>query len=117
MGGMYALKAVRTGRFSRVVPFYGMIRLPEYWRGPGQGEPLDAVAQGDPRSVLAIIGTADSFTPPDDVEALEATGVTVVRYEGADHAFVHDPDRPSHRAGDAADAWDHARNWLRRPPL
>jgi carboxymethylenebutenolidase len=29
----------------------------------------------------------------------------VVVYRGADHAFVHDPDRPGHRPDDAADAW------------
>jgi dienelactone hydrolase len=42
------------------------------------------------------------------VAALEAAGVTVVRYAGADHGFVHDPDRPVHRADDAADAWRKA---------
>jgi dienelactone hydrolase len=57
---------------------------------------------------MAIIGTADRWTPPDDVAALEAAGVTVVRYDGADHGFVHDPDRPVHRADDAADAWRKA---------
>ena len=34
MGGMYALKAAATGRFDRAVAFYGMIRVPEGWRGP-----------------------------------------------------------------------------------
>jgi carboxymethylenebutenolidase len=63
--------------------------------------------------VLAIVGTVDPFTPPDDVLALEATGATVVRYEGADHAFVHDPDRPVHRPADAADAWTRAITWLK----
>jgi carboxymethylenebutenolidase len=114
MGGMYALKSVKTKRFARVVPFYGMIRVPADWRGSGQGEPLDALAQGDATSVLAIVGTADPFTPPDDVEALQATGATVVRYEGADHAFVHDPERPVHRPADAADAWSRAIDWLKR---
>jgi dienelactone hydrolase len=28
-----------------------------------------------------------------------------VRYEGAEHGFVHDASRPAHRADDAADAW------------
>lgn len=112
MGGMYALKAAKIGRFDRIVAFYGMIRIPENWRAPGQGEPLDALAQGDPRRVLAIIGTADPMTPPDDVEALAATGATVVRYEGADHGFVHDPERPVHRPADAADAWARAVAWL-----
>jgi carboxymethylenebutenolidase len=38
--------------------------------------------------------------------------VTVVRYDGADHGFVHDPSRPTHRADDAADAWDRALAFL-----
>jgi carboxymethylenebutenolidase len=112
MGGMYTLKAVKTKRFHRHVPFYGMVHVPDNWRGPGQGDPLDAVRQGDPRQVLAVIGTADPFTPPDVVDELEAVGVTVVRYHGADHAFVHDPDRPVHNAQYAIDAWARAINWL-----
>jgi carboxymethylenebutenolidase len=113
MGGMYTLKSARTGRFARSVAFYGMIRVPDGWRSPSQGEPLDALAEGDASSVLAIVGTADPFTPPDDIAALEATGATAVRYEGADHAFVHDPERPVHRPDDAADAWRRAIDWLR----
>lgn len=105
MGGMYALKAAGSGRFDRAVPFYGMIRVPDDWKGAGQGEPLDALAQPGAAAVMAIVGTADKWTPPADVEALEAAGATVVRYEGADHGFVHDPDRPAHRPDDAADAW------------
>jgi carboxymethylenebutenolidase len=46
------------------------------------------------------------------VDALEALGATVVRYEGADHGFVHDPDRPAHRPDDAADAWSRALDFL-----
>ena len=37
--------------------------------------------------VLAIVGTADPYTPPDAVDALEATGAEVHRYEGAEHGF------------------------------
>ena len=113
MGGMYALKCVGTRRFAKVVPFYGMIRVPENWRGPGQGEPLAALAQGDPTTVLEIIGGCDAFTPDADVRALESTGARTVVYPDADHAFVHDPDRPVHRAADAADAWARAIDWLR----
>ena len=105
MGGMYALKASSTARFDRAVSFYGMIRVPEAWQGPGQGAPLDAVTAAGACPVLAIIGTGDPWTPPADVDALEATGATVVRYEGAEHGFVHDPARPAHRPADAADAW------------
>ena len=113
MGGMYTLKAAKTERFHRHVPFYGMIHLPDNWHGPGQGDPLDAVRQGDPRRVLAVIGTADPFTPPDVVDELESVGVTVVRYHGADHAFVHDPDRPVHNPQYAIDAWARAIAWLK----
>jgi len=112
MGGMYTLKSVKTGRFARHVPFYGMIHVPDEWRGPGQGDPLDAVGEGDPRSVMAVIGTVDPWTPLHAVDALESAGVTVVRYHGADHAFVHDPDRPSHNAQYAIDAWARAIHWL-----
>lgn len=105
MGGMYAIKAAATGRFHRAVAFYGMIRLPEHWQGPGQGEPLELLAEGDPCPLMAIIGTEDPFTPPDDVAALEEAGAVTVVYEGADHGFVHDPARPAHRPEDAADAW------------
>ncbi|HAZ35350.1 MAG TPA: hypothetical protein DCY78_05630 [Acidimicrobiaceae bacterium] len=112
MGGMYVLKAVATGRFDSHCPFYGMIRVPEQWRGAGQGEPLDALAAGAAASVLAVIGAEDAWTPPDHVDELEATGATVLRYAGADHGFVHDPSRPAHRAEDAADAWRRVVAWL-----
>lgn len=105
MGGMYTIKAAATGRFRRAAAFYGMIRLPEHWRGPGQGEPLELLAAGNSCPLLAIIGTEDPFTPPGDVAALEAAGAVAVVYEGADHGFVHDPVRPAHRPDDAADAW------------
>ncbi len=112
MGGMYVLKAVSTGRFHRHCPFYGMIHVPEQWQGAGQSEPLDLLSTGDAGSVLAIIGTEDRWTPPDHVDDLEAAGATVVRYEGADHGFVHDASRPAHRPGDAADAWMRVLAWL-----
>lgn len=112
MGGMYVLKAVSTGRFDRHCPFYGMIRVPERWHGTGQGEPLAALSEGDASSVLAIIGCEDPYTPPADVDDLEAAGASVVRYADAGHGFVHDPSRPSHRAADAADAWKRVLEWL-----
>ena len=112
MGGMYTLKAAGIGRFDRAVAFYGMVRVPDMWRSDGQGEPLDALASPNASPTLAIIGTVDRWTPPDDVAALEAAGVSVVRYEGADHGFVHDADRPAHRAADAADAWRRALTFL-----
>jgi len=115
MGGMYTLKGAGTGRFHRCVAFYGMIRVPENWQGDGQGAPLAAVTAAGASPVLAIIGTADPYTPADHVDDLEATGAQVVRYDGAEHGFVHDPSRPAHRADDAADAWRHTINFLREP--
>jgi carboxymethylenebutenolidase len=114
MGGMYALKAAGTGRFDKAVSFYGMIRVPADWRGAGQGDPLDAVAKEGAAPVLAIIGGRDPYTPADEVDALdELPAATVVRYPEAEHAFVHDPDRPAHRADDAADAWRRVAEFLR----
>ena len=114
LGGMYAYKAVGSGRYDRGVSFYGMIRIPVAWRGGGQGEPLEAVAATPACPVLAIVGEADPYTPPEDVGALQALGphVSVVRYPGAEHGFVHDPDRPAHRAADAADAWGRVAAFL-----
>ncbi len=112
MGGMYALKAASTRRFDRIVPFYGMIKVPPTWRSTSQGEPLEHVARGDASTVMAVVGELDAYTPPDAVADLRAAGVEVVSYEGAEHGFVHDPDRPAHRADDAADAWRRASEWL-----
>jgi carboxymethylenebutenolidase len=115
MGGMYALKAAATGRFDRAVAFYGMIRVPEAWRHAGLGEPLATATEVCP--TLAIFGTADPFTPADDVAALRAAwsgrpDCEVVVYDDAEHGFVHDPERPGHRADDAADAWDRVLAFL-----
>jgi carboxymethylenebutenolidase len=115
LGGMYTLKAAGSGRFGRAAAFYGMIRVPEQWRSPTQGEPLDAVRAPNCCPTMAIIGTDDPWTPPPDVDALEAAGVEVVRYEGAEHGFVHDPSRPAHRADDAADAWRRVMAFLAEP--
>jgi carboxymethylenebutenolidase len=64
--------------------------------------------------VLAILGGADTFTPPVDIADLEAIGahVTTKVYADAEHGFVHDPSRPNHRADDAADAWRRAIDFL-----
>ena len=108
MGGMFTLKAAGTGRFHRAVAFYGMLKVPEDWRGEHSIEPLDAVRSATACPTMAIVGTVDQWTPAADVDEPEAAGVTVVRYEGADHGFVHDDSRPAHRAEDAADAWQRA---------
>jgi len=113
MGGMYALKAAGTGVFSRVCAFYGHIRVPERWQGPGQGEPLDHLSRApDTTRVMAVIGGKDTFNPPEDVADLRAAGVDVAFYPEAEHGFVHDPNRPTHRSDDAADAWARAIGFL-----
>jgi dienelactone hydrolase len=109
---MYTLKAAGTGRFHRAVAFYGMIRIPEQWAGADQGEPLAALASPEACPTMAVIGLDDQWTPAEDVAALEDLGVTVARYEGAGHGFVHDPDRPGHVADAAADAWDRTISFL-----
>ncbi|MGH8983822.1 MAG: dienelactone hydrolase family protein [Acidimicrobiia bacterium] len=115
MGGMYALKAAGTGVFDRAVVFYGMIRVPEEWRGSGQGEPLDAAVDACP--TLAFFGDHDPWTPAPDIDALRAAWAghsehEIVVYPGADHGFVHDPARPAHRSDAAADAWQRALAFL-----
>ena len=112
MGGMYCFKAARSDRFARIASFYGMIRLPEGWIGPGQREPLEALASGHADRVLAVIGELDPYTPPEDVALLAATGANVVRYPDAEHGFAHAPERPSHRVDDAADAFERSHTWL-----
>lgn len=112
MGGMYCFKAASMHRFDRIASFYGMIRVPEGWRGGGQGEPLALLEAGDPSTVLAVIGGRDPYTPELDVVELEALGVRVARYVDAEHGFCHDASRPAHRADDAADAFARAKKWL-----
>ncbi len=113
MGGMYALKAAGTGAFSLVCAFYGMITVPEHWRGPGQGEPLEHMRRmPDTTKVMAVIGGEDTYTPPADVAALRSAGVDIAFYPDAQHGFVHDPNRPAHRPDDAADAWQRVLGFL-----
>jgi carboxymethylenebutenolidase len=113
MGGMYAMKAADAGPFDKVVAFYGMIRTPEQFDGPGHTDALDHVRAAGGEKVLAVIGGRDQFTPAQDVDDLEATGATVLRYPEGEHGFVHDPARPTHRADDAADAWAKVVEFLR----
>jgi carboxymethylenebutenolidase len=114
MGGMVTMKAAASSRFHRAVPFYGMVRNPDGWRSDSNGDAIEALlaAPGSAERVLTVTGTADPYTPADELDELEAAGATVLRYEGADHGFVHDADRPAHRAADAADAWSRAIAWL-----
>ncbi|MGD0698294.1 MAG: dienelactone hydrolase family protein [Trebonia sp.] len=106
LGGMYALKASARPRFSAIVAFYGMIRLPEHWRAPGQAEPLDCLA--GPERVLAIAGERDPLIAPADIADLRAAGVRTLTFPAAGHAFAHDPSLPSYRAADATTAWQAA---------
>lgn len=112
MGGMYALKATAEERFTKCVSFYGMVKVPKQWKGKGQGEPLELLSERGASHVMAIVGTEDSWVPLEDAKELEALGATVVVYKGAEHGFVHDPDRPAHRPKDAADAWKRAKRFL-----
>jgi carboxymethylenebutenolidase len=66
---------------------------------------------------LAVFGSADPWTPAADIEALRTAWAgrndcEIVIVEGADHGFVHDPERPVHRADDAAVLWERALNWV-----
>lgn len=115
MGGMQTLKAAATGAFARAVPFYGMIRVLEQWRGGGVREPLATAADVCP--TLAIFGGVDAYTPPEDIDALrdawkDRSDCEIVVYPDADHGFVHAPERPAHRADDAADAWRRTLDFL-----
>jgi carboxymethylenebutenolidase len=114
MGGMWTLKAAASLRFRAAVPFYGMIRNPPHWRSDTNLDAIDVLraSPGAAERVLAIVGTADPYTPEQDVADLEHEGATVARYDGAEHGFVHDPSRPAHRPDDAADAWRRAVDWL-----
>ena len=112
MGGMYCFKASSLEVFDRIASFYGIIVVPENWRGPGQREPIQYLANGHPDRVLAVIGGKDNWTPHIDVEKLLDLGVKVAHYPEADHGFVHDASRPTHRPADAANALAKARDWL-----
>ncbi|HMG26515.1 MAG TPA: dienelactone hydrolase family protein [Acidimicrobiia bacterium] len=117
MGGMYTLKAAATDVFARAAPFYGMIRVPDDWRGPAQRDPLDTAAQVCP--TLAVFGGKDPYTPAADIEALRAVwrardDCEIVIYRDAEHGFVHGIERPAHRPDDAADAWRRVLGFLRR---
>ena len=107
-GGMYTLKAAATDRFDRAVSCYGMVRVPEKWRGPGQAEPLERAADVCP--TLAIFGGQDDLTPAADIEALRERwearpDCEIVVYPDAGHGFMHAPERPTHRPDDTVDAW------------
>jgi carboxymethylenebutenolidase len=117
MGGHYVFKAAASDRFDAAVPFYGMLRTPEGWGGPGHRvEPLEVADRMCP--TLAFFGSVDPWTPAADIETLrtawrDRNDCEIVVIEGADHGFVHDPDRPVHRPDDAAACWQRAIDWMR----
>lgn len=111
MGGFYTFKAAATERYDAAVAFYGMLRVPDAWKGRGQRDPLETIAAVCP--TLAVFGSVDQWTPPADIAALRAVWANrpdceIVVVEGADHGFVHAPDRPAHRPDDAARLWQRA---------
>jgi carboxymethylenebutenolidase len=116
MGGYYTFKAAASGRFDSAVSFYGMLRAPEAWRGAGhRADPIDLAAEMCP--TLAIFGSNDPYTPPADIEALRGAwkdrdDCEIIVIEGAEHGFVHDPERPVHRPDDAAALWKRALEWV-----
>lgn len=113
-GGMWAFKAAASGRFDRAVAFYGMVTVP--WDRPGHAQPLQFLRQPDRCPVLALMGSDDPYTPPDDLVVLAGLpGVELVVYDGAEHGFVHDPSRDTHRPDDAADAWRRVAQFLSEP--
>lgn len=110
-GGMWALKASGTGRFTAAVSFYGMIRVP--WARPGHTQPLEWLDRPGACPVLAVVAGRDALVPVADAELLRLRPqVEVVVYPEAGHGFVHDPARPAHRPDDAADAWRRAITFL-----
>jgi carboxymethylenebutenolidase len=67
---------------------------------------------------LAFFGDADPWVPNEHVDELRTVWAgrpdcEIVVYPGADHGFVHDPERPVHRPDDAADAWARTLRFLR----
>ena len=116
MGGHYTFKAAASERFDAAVAFYGMLRTPEGWQGPGHTiEPLDVADRMCP--TLAVFGSVDPWTPAADIDALrrawqDRSDCEIVMVEGGDHGFVHDPDRDVHRAEDAAACWTKAIAWV-----
>ena len=109
MGGHYAFKAASIDRFDAAVSFYGMVRTPEALAGARVTASSRSTSPAEMAPTLAFFGSTDPWTPAADIEALRAawsgrTDCEIVVVEGAEHGFVHDPDRDVHRADDAARA-------------
>lgn len=119
MGGHYTFKAAASDRFDAAVAFYGMLRTPADWQGPGHTiEPLAVADRMCP--TLAVFGSVDAWTPSADIDELrrawqDRPDCEIVIVEGGDHGFVHDPEREVHRADDAAACWAKAISWVSPP--
>ena len=117
MGGHYVFKAASIDRFDAAVAFYGMVHAPGPWQGAGHT--IDPVAVANEMCpTLAIFGTNDPYTPMPEIEELKAAWANrsdceMIIVEGAEHGFVHDPDRECHRPDDAAVAWTKALEWIK----
>ena len=89
MGGMLAFKASGAGCFDRVAGFYGMIRLPDAWRGPELADAIDILRLPGRCPTLAVVGTNADLTVAtlSSVETLKA-GTTTDRQRWISWAFV-----------------------------
>ena len=117
MGAMYTLKAMgynaeNHGLLNKGVAFYPQIEIPDVWKSEELAEPLEVISNESAPNTMAILGDIDPYTPPDLVEKLKATGVRCEIFQGCDHGFVHDPNRPVHKPAEAAQAWDKAVDFL-----
>ncbi len=116
MGGNATMKAAASRRFRRAVSFYGMVSLPDEWAAPDE-EPITVIA-AQMCPTLAIFGALDPWIPLEGVRELkkawsDRSDCEVVVYHDADHGFVHEPERATHRPEDAADAWRQALEFLK----
>ena len=64
-----------------------------------------------------MFGSVDPYSPPDEIDALRAAwsdrpDCEIVVIEGAEHGFVHAPERPAHRPADSATLWTKTLTWL-----
>ena len=69
-------------------------------------------------ALLIHFGETDEYADAELRESVQKLlghkpGVEIHVYEGAEHGFIHDASRPSHRADDAADAWRRVADWFR----
>lgn len=115
MGGMYAMKSLSDRRVERAVAFYGMVRVPESWRGDYQHDAIDTVrarAASGPLNLMCIFGGNDPWCPDEHQDEVERVGAEVWRYPGAGHGWAQDPDRDGYVPEAAADAWARAEAFL-----